>query len=150
MPFMHPWLFAGGAAAVSVPVIIHLLNRRRFKIVEWAAMKFLRESVRKNRRRIRLEELILLLLRCLALFLLAVAVSRFIGCAPPAALPIAARVQTTHVFVLDDSVSMGQKIADTTAFKKAASDLAGALEAVAASDRVAIRAFRRGRRRGRR
>jgi len=30
-----------GAAAVSVPVLIHLLNRRRYRVVTWAAMRFL-------------------------------------------------------------------------------------------------------------
>jgi len=138
MPFLHPWLFVAGAGAVSVPVLIHLLNRRRFKVVEWAAMKFLRESVRRNRRRVRLEELILLLLRCLAVFLLAVAVSRFVGCAPTRVIPLATAVQQTHVFVLDDSVSMGQKIADTTSFKKAASDLAEMVKEVPSGDHIAV------------
>src|SRR5437867_2789515 len=40
---------AGGA--VSVPIIIHLLNRRRFRIVQWAAMRFLLSAQRKNARR---------------------------------------------------------------------------------------------------
>lgn len=139
MPFMHPALFWGGAAAASVPVIIHLLNRRRFKVLDWAAMRFIRESIRKNRRRLRLEELLLLLLRCLAILLLAAAVGRFLGCAPPPALPLGGiRAQMTHVFILDDSVSMGQKVADTTTFKKAASDLAGMLGEIASGDRVAV------------
>src|SRR5437762_10936287 len=54
---------AGGA--VSIPVIIHLLNRRRFKIVEWAAMRFLLNAERKNARRMRLEQFLLLMVRCL-------------------------------------------------------------------------------------
>lgn len=138
MPFMHPMLFAGGAAAASVPIIIHLLNRRRFKVLDWAAMRFLLESVRKNRRRILIEELILLALRCLAVFLLAVAVGRFLGCAPTQVLPVGTSAQMTHVFILDDSVSMGQKVADTTAFSKAASDLAGMIEAIPSTDEVAV------------
>ncbi len=138
MPFMHPTLFAAGAGAVSVPILIHLLNRRRFKIVEWAAMRFLQESARKNRRRVRIEELILLALRCLAVFLLAVAVARFVGCAAPGPMDLGGRVQTTHVFVLDDSVSMGQKIADTTAFQKAATDLGETVQAMPPGDRLAV------------
>src|SRR6516165_2964378 len=55
-------LFAG-AAAVAVPVIIHLLNRRRYKIVTWAAMRFLLNAQRQNTRRMRIEQLILLLVR---------------------------------------------------------------------------------------
>ena len=39
---VNPWL-ALGAVAVASPIIIHLLSKRKFKIVEWAAMDFLRE-----------------------------------------------------------------------------------------------------------
>ena len=70
MPFLHPAIFWTGLVAVSVPIIIHILNRRRFRIRQWAAMKFLLESIRKNRRRVRIEELILLALRCLVIALL--------------------------------------------------------------------------------
>lgn len=138
MPFIHPALFLGGAAAASVPVVIHLLNRRRFRVMDWAAMRFLLESVRKNRRRIRIEELILLALRCMAIFLLAVAVGRFVGCSPTQILPVGTTAQVSHVFILDDSVSMGQKVADTTAFAKAASDLADMLGDIPATDKVAV------------
>ena len=62
---------AGGA--VSVPIIIHLLNRRRFKVVTWAAMRFLLAAQKKNSRRMRLEQLLLLAVRCLLLLLLAFA-----------------------------------------------------------------------------
>src|SRR3989442_15992122 len=61
---------AVAGAAVSIPVIIHLLNRRRFRIVEWAAMRFLLAAQRKNARRMRLEQLLLLIVRCLVVLLL--------------------------------------------------------------------------------
>ena len=50
-----------GTAAVAVPIIIHFLNRRKFKTVIWAAMKFVKLSVDQNQRRMRLEDLILLM-----------------------------------------------------------------------------------------
>src|SRR3954463_3349870 len=62
---------AGGA--VSIPIIIHLLNRRRFRIVEWAAMRFLLTAQRKNARRMRLEQLLLLIVRCLIVLLTIIA-----------------------------------------------------------------------------
>ena len=40
-----------GLCSASIPIIIHMLNRRRFKTVEWAAMEFLLRAMRKNRRR---------------------------------------------------------------------------------------------------
>jgi hypothetical protein len=46
-----------GLVAAAAPVLIHLLNRRRFQVTEWAAMQFLRDAVRRNRRIMRLREL---------------------------------------------------------------------------------------------
>src|SRR5271169_4822914 len=64
---------ATAGAAVSIPIIIHLLNRKRFKVVTWAAMRFLLAAQKKNSRRMRLEQLILLAVRCLLVLLLVAA-----------------------------------------------------------------------------
>ena len=74
--FITPWLATAGAAAVAAPIIIHLLARCRFKRIRWAAMDFLIDAERRNRRRIRMEEWILLALRCLAVFLIGLLVAR--------------------------------------------------------------------------
>lgn len=73
--FLNPWMLLGGLAIAS-PILIHLLNKRRFKIVEWAAMDFLFQADKKNRRRVELENFILLALRCLAMLLLAFMLAR--------------------------------------------------------------------------
>ena len=65
-----------GSLAVASPIIIHLLSKRKFKVVDWAAMDFLIEADKRNRRRVRMEQLILLLLRCLACLLIALLVAR--------------------------------------------------------------------------
>lgn len=75
MNFLNAILL-GGAAAIAVPILLELLNRQRIKKVRWAAMRFLRASIEKNRRRLRLEDLLLLLVRCLLLILLAIALAR--------------------------------------------------------------------------
>ncbi|HKI18359.1 MAG TPA: BatA domain-containing protein, partial [Isosphaeraceae bacterium] len=54
-----------GLAAAAVPLVIHLLNRRKFREVSWAAMQFLLAALRKNRRRIRVEQWLLLAIRTL-------------------------------------------------------------------------------------
>ena len=59
--FLNPWMLLG-AAAIASPILIHLLNKRRFKIVEWAAMDFLFQADKKNRKRVQLENFILLAL----------------------------------------------------------------------------------------
>src|ERR1700694_4971027 len=64
-----------GAGAISVPVIIHLLNRRRFKVVTWAAMRFLLAAQKQNTRRMRLEQIILLLVRMLLVALIVFAMA---------------------------------------------------------------------------
>jgi hypothetical protein len=63
-----------GLAVLAVPIIVHLLNRRRFEVIDWGAMRFLQIS-KVTRRRLFLEELLLLLLRMglLALLVLALA-----------------------------------------------------------------------------
>jgi hypothetical protein len=113
-----PWLFVGGAALVALPIIIHLLNKRRFKIVDWAAMAFLLDANVRNRRRIRIENLILLMLRCLAVLLAALLVARpFVPTGLTGGLIEAARFE--RIVVLDDSLSMQTRIGNRTAFDEA-------------------------------
>src|SRR6059058_5857406 len=66
---------AVAAGAASVPIIIHLLNRNRYRVVTWAAMRFLLAAQRKNTRRMRLEQLILLVVRTLLVLLLVLAMA---------------------------------------------------------------------------
>src|SRR5689334_8789421 len=61
--------------AASVPVIIHLLNRRRYQIVPWAAMRFLLNAQRRTVRRLKLEQWILLAVRILIMLLIAAAMA---------------------------------------------------------------------------
>jgi hypothetical protein len=69
-------LFMAGLAAVAIPLVIHLLNRVRARPVEWGAMRFLRQSLNVRRRRVQLEEALVLLVRCLAVALIALALAR--------------------------------------------------------------------------
>ena len=75
MTFANPTLLFGLVAIVA-PIIIHLLNRRQFRRVKWAAMRFVQVSMEQNQRRIEMEDLILLMLRCGMVALLAFALSR--------------------------------------------------------------------------
>lgn len=101
---MNPFMLGLGALAVASPIIIHLLNRRRFKIVDWAAMDFLLEADKKNRRRVQIENLILLFLRCLAMFLIGLLLAR-----PFLPSEVVKLVQPNQkyerIFVVDDSLS---------------------------------------------
>lgn len=65
-----------GLVLVALPVVLHLLNRGRTQTVEWGAMDFLMQSIALRNRRIRFEEAMLLVLRCLLLALLALAMAQ--------------------------------------------------------------------------
>jgi hypothetical protein len=119
---------AVAAGAVSIPIIIHLLNRRRFRVVTWAAMRFLLAAQRKNSRRMRLEQIILLALRCLCVLLLVLAMASVTPwaealwhwLAPGAAQAVSTSNSRTHkILVIDGSFSMGLKVGDVSCFEKA-------------------------------
>ena len=75
MSFLNP-LMLWGTLGVAVPIAIHLLNRYRHREVDWAAMALLRRALVVRSRQIRIEDLLILLLRCLAVLLLALAMAR--------------------------------------------------------------------------
>lgn len=106
MSFLTPGFFLAGALLMAIPIAIHLLNRRRYKVVEWAAMKYLLEAMKKNRRRLRFESLLLLLARCAAFLLLGLALARPLGCSDSSLASLAGRRIGLHVIVVDDSYSM--------------------------------------------
>src|SRR5262245_53201536 len=121
-------VLATAAGAVSVPIIIHLLNRKRFRVVSWAAMRFLLAAQKKNSRRLRLEQLLLLAVRILVVLLVLLAMASVTPWAEEfwaATLPDGTLVSTpggrrTHrILVLDGSFSMGLKVGDKTCFEKA-------------------------------
>ena len=94
-----------GTLLFVVPLIIHLLNRRRYKVMRWAAQDFLLQAFQQTRRRLTLESLLLLLLRCLLIILLALALARpFVPSSNP--LAIFTPSQRSVVLVVDTSYSM--------------------------------------------
>ncbi len=121
---------AVAAGAASLPIIIHLLNRKRFRVVTWAAMRFLLAAQRKNTRRMRLEQLLLLAVRTLIVLLLVLAMASVMPWAedwwfrvfPNSAVHAATGSWRTHrIVVLDGSFSMATKVPDTTCFERARS-----------------------------
>lgn len=115
MIFLNPILLAG-ILLVALPIAIHLLNRARFRVEPFGAMLFLRQAMAVKARKLRLRQLFLLLLRCLLLALLAVALAR------PVMQPrggAAGRQPTTHIVILDASLSMHQGQGADNAFHRA-------------------------------
>jgi uncharacterized repeat protein (TIGR01451 family) len=75
MAFLAPYLL-WGAFAAAIPVAIHLFFRSRYRTVPWAAMKFLLTSVEQTSRRLRFQELLLLMMRILLMAIIALALAR--------------------------------------------------------------------------
>ena len=122
-----PAIAAGAAvAAVGVPLVIHLLFRKRYQVVPWAAMRFLFVAERRHKRRI--DQWLLLVLRtgALALFLFAMVATTawaeqlWQAIKPGTAETLANVPRTHHVIVLDASLSMTAKTEDgPTRFERA-------------------------------
>ncbi len=75
LSFLTPMLLAG-AALVAVPIVLHLIMRRKPVKREFPALRFLQEKSVANRRRLRFSHLLLLLLRMAALVFLALCLAR--------------------------------------------------------------------------
>lgn len=102
MTFLSP-LLLWFLAAASVPVIIHLLNKRRHKTVQWAAMQFLLKATRESRGKKKLRHILILTCRALAIAALAFAAARPVV---SGLLGWGAGTIDTVVLILDRSASM--------------------------------------------
>src|SRR5262245_3210282 len=108
LAFLNP-LLLWAVPLAAVPIVIHLLNRRRFQRVPWAAMEYLLAALKRNRKRLRMEQWLVLLLRTLAVLLLAFLVAR-----PQLAGGGIVGTRTHHVVLLDDTASMLQHTGSAT------------------------------------
>ncbi len=125
----NPWtaLLIATAAAL-VPILLHLWNRRRPRVVRWGAMRLLQEALRRTRRQARWRERLLLAMRILAVLLILGAVTlpqpwaRDLLAAfwPGAGLPASSTAGRTHrVVILDSSLSMAWKDDGESAWERA-------------------------------
>ncbi|MDW8262953.1 MAG: BatA domain-containing protein, partial [Phycisphaerales bacterium] len=103
--FVTPAFAVAGAVLAVIPIAIHLLNRRRYRTMPWAAMDFLRAALRRNHRRMKFEQWTLLVVRCAVLALLGVALARPMACEPAGLAQAGARAGL-HVLLIDNSLSM--------------------------------------------
>lgn len=135
--FLNP-AFLAGTAGAALPVIIHLLSRRRYKRVPWAAMEFLLRAHKKTHRRLRLENLLLLLLRMAVVALFAVALARPVA-KPSSVMADVGEKNRTIFLVVDGSFSMTARRSGASPFENArrvADEIVAQLEA--GSDAVAL------------
>ena len=112
-PFIHPGIAGAALLAGLIPILVHLINRRRFVRVPWAAMSFLLAANRRSARRIRLEQSLLLMVRVALIVLLGLAVARPYLAASPL-LPMGLGSSVHRVLLVDNSLSMSATTPDGT------------------------------------
>jgi hypothetical protein len=113
--FLSPYMLWGSVAA-AIPVALHFFFRSRYRTVPWAAMPFLLASIEQTSRRLRFQELLLLLTRIAVLLLLALALARPSSQARPGA---GGGDTVDAVFLFDTSYSMDARDGSPTRLDRA-------------------------------
>ena len=134
MSFLN-WIMLGGVAALSIPLLIHLFNRSRFRVVEWGAMHLLQSVVRVNRKRVRLEQIILLLVRCAIPAVLALLMARPVITGWRA---LSGDTPGSTVVLLDNSYSMQAGDAAGTRFAAAVEETSQLLQGLKRGSDVSV------------
>jgi len=134
MSLLYP-LFLAAIAAIGLPILLHLIRRSTRNRVTFSSLLFVRTTVPRLKNRSRLENLTLLVLRCLVVCLLALAFARPFFAAAPA--QDQAHPGKRIVLSLDTSASMRRDGAWTRAIAEARS----VLQEAAPADRVCVMTF---------
>lgn len=139
MTFLNPIVLFGLAAA-AIPVILHLLNRRKLRTIEFSTLRFLKELQHSALKRLKLRQWLLLIIRTLLIITLVFAFSR------PAlrgslAGVLGSRAHSSMVLLVDDSPSMSVRNERGMLLTQAC-DAASRLLALAGDgDRIALASF---------
>jgi hypothetical protein len=136
MSFLAPLFFAG-AAAIALPILFHLIRRTSREKVTFSSLMFLTPSPPHVTRKSRLENILLLLLRCAVIALLATAFARpFLRTATSAPVGNSKRI----VLVVDTSASLKRE----ELWAEAKSKAAEIARHTSAGDQLALMTFDRG------
>ena len=123
-----------GLSAALIPLILHLLNRKRKDVIEFSSLMFLRELEKKEMNRLKMRRLLLLLIRTLAVISIVLAFSRptLRGYLPGSS------VSTAAVIVIDNSHSMRLKDRDDSLFDRTLTALSEIILTLNKQDKFAI------------
>ncbi len=134
MSFAAP-LFLLAALAAAIPVVLHMINRQRAKVLPFSTLRFLRISVQKTRRKKRLHEVLLMLLRAAVLLLIAA------GLAKPTITHLGSFWGGAHwavAEIVDNSASMGMIDQDRPRFDTASTAAVQILDELKEGDQAAL------------
>ena len=137
IPAFTVWQFAlAGALAAAGPVVIHLLNRRRYRTVQWAAMDFLREAVQRNRQILQLRDWLLMALRCLAVLFFGLALARPFFSSSAGGLED--RQPLHAIMIVDNSLSMSYETMGGSLLTRAKQHAKQFLEKLPTGSRISV------------
>lgn len=130
MSFLEPlYLLLAGAAAV--PLLLHLLRRRISLRIEFPAARYILRAERENSRKLKLKNLLLMLLRILAVLFIALAAARPVG-----RLIGSGHAPTAMAIVLDNSLSTSTIVDGAPLFRRLRAAALAAARHATPSDRV--------------
>ena len=136
MTFLNP-LYLIALAAAAIPIILHLLNLRKSRIVEFSTLAFLKELQRSKIRKLKIKQWLLLALRTLIVIFMVLAFTRPALRGSYDFLP-GAQAKSSVVIILDDSFSMGASDDAGQLFKQAKEKAASIVDLLRVGDEAAI------------
>ncbi len=136
MSFLAPWLLSG-FGALAVPILIHLWQRKKVIKMPFSTLRFLKIVKARTSRSSIIENLLLLLLRCLVVGLVIFAATRPVLSSKDAKL-LGGSVPRTIALVIDQSLSMGYKSGDDTRLELAKRQANAVIDDLKPGDAVAL------------
>ncbi|MBU1075925.1 MAG: BatA and WFA domain-containing protein [Spirochaetes bacterium] len=107
MVFTYPY-FLFALVLAGIPLILHLINKKQIRILKFSSLLFIKKSLQKESRKIRIKELLLLILRTLIIIFLILSCARpVIYSGGKGAVVAGSSGQKSIVLILDNSYSMG-------------------------------------------
>jgi len=134
MTFLNAILL-GGVIAGAIPVIIHIINRNRFRRIRWGAMHLIEQILRRRRRRLKIEQILLLLVRIAIPVLLALCMARPVLTGIEA---LRGRAKTSLLILLDNSYSMNAFSAAGSHFTQAKTQINTIVNALPRGSEVTV------------
>jgi Mg-chelatase subunit ChlD len=138
MSFLSPFLLLG-LGAIAVPVLVHLIQRERKRVIEFPSLMFVQKIPYQSVRRRRIRHWALLLLRAAAIALIVGAFARPFLPASAAAALAASGGSREVVILLDQSASMGYG----DRWQRAQSEASKVIDSIGAGDKATLVLFSR-------
>ena len=134
MTFVTTSLAIAGVIAAAIPILVHILLRRRRKPMQWAAMSLLIEAARRHRRKARLEQIILLTVRAIMVILLGAALAQ-----PLLGERVGVTGERTTHLILDDGIVSGIVETDgRTSLERQVAEASEFIESLPGDERVSV------------